>query len=173
MSDELQRLIDRQAIVDCLHRYARGVDRMDEQLVLSAFHPDATIDRGVQVGTPAEFVAAFWAAQEGREACQHHLANMTVELDGDVAHAETYYAAFVKTAGSDDATLVLGRYVDRFERRDGAWAIAVRYVTRAGQLVGRSGGEGDPLGALQRHLAGARNRSDLSYERPLRAPSER
>lgn len=43
MTPELERrlenLLDRQAILDCIHRYCRGVDRMDRQLTLSVYHP--------------------------------------------------------------------------------------------------------------------------------------
>ena len=41
---ELRTLLDRAQIHDALMRYCRGVDRGDSELVLSALHPDATID---------------------------------------------------------------------------------------------------------------------------------
>ena len=55
-STEICELWDREAIRDCLHRYARGVDRFDRELILSAFHPDALDEHGKFVGTPDEFV---------------------------------------------------------------------------------------------------------------------
>jgi hypothetical protein len=55
----LQELLERQAILDCIHRHCRGVDRMDRQLTLSAYHPDAIDDRGAFIGNPDEFV--YWA----------------------------------------------------------------------------------------------------------------
>ena len=42
--------LDRQAIVDCIHRYARGVDRADDELLRSAYHPDAVEDHGAYIG---------------------------------------------------------------------------------------------------------------------------
>src|SRR5882724_2908499 len=45
----LRQLLDRQAILDCLHRYTRGVDRLDRQLLLSAYHADAIDDHGLFV----------------------------------------------------------------------------------------------------------------------------
>ena len=38
--EQLQQLLDREAIRDCLMRYRRGVDRFDRELILSAFHTD-------------------------------------------------------------------------------------------------------------------------------------
>ena len=46
----LRRLLDRQAITECVHRYARGLDRRDTDLLRSAYHPDAVEDHGQYVG---------------------------------------------------------------------------------------------------------------------------
>jgi hypothetical protein len=54
----LERLADRQDILDCLTRFSRGMDRFDRELFLSAFHPDATIAAGVFVRTWGAVVAA-------------------------------------------------------------------------------------------------------------------
>jgi hypothetical protein len=43
---ELRTLLDRAQIHDALMRYCRGVDRGDGELVMSALHPDATLDLG-------------------------------------------------------------------------------------------------------------------------------
>ena len=47
----IAELWDREQIRQCLHRYARGVDRFDRELILSAFHPDALDEHGKFVGT--------------------------------------------------------------------------------------------------------------------------
>ena len=39
MGDETSELMDRQRIWECMLRYARGMDRLDVDLVLSAYHP--------------------------------------------------------------------------------------------------------------------------------------
>ena len=92
---------------------------------------------------------------------------------GDVAHAETYYL-FV--AMNPDGTDILagGRYIDRFERRDGEWKLAVR-----SNLIEWS----SVLAALDNPLAGfpgiddngvaARSKDDISYRRPLTNRRER
>src|SRR4051794_1228570 len=94
LTQELQRKVeelwDREAIRQCIHRYARGVDRFDRELILSAFHPDALDEHGKFVGNPKEFVD--WALQQHSGAHlshQHCLLNHNCEIDGDVAHTET------------------------------------------------------------------------------------
>ena len=49
LSARLERMLDRQDILDCLTRFSRGMARFDEELFLSAFHPDATIAAGALV----------------------------------------------------------------------------------------------------------------------------
>jgi hypothetical protein len=94
--EQLQTMIeeirDREAIRACLTRYARGVDRFDRELILSAFHPDFIDEHGKFVGTREEFVD--WALGQHRAAHlshQHYLMNHHCDLVGDVAHCETYF----------------------------------------------------------------------------------
>src|SRR5579871_3447028 len=167
-ADALQRLIDRQAILDCIHRYCRALDRHDDELLATVFHPDAIDNHGAFVGGREEFVR--WANHEvhaGLLAHQHHVTTHSCELDGDVAHAETY-VLFVHRH-RDGRTVVLGggRYVDRLERRDGEWRIAVRRVL----MDFRATADGSRFDALDGYPGGRWDRADLSYERPLRAPA--
>ena len=37
----VRELKDRQEIYDCIMRYCRGIDRLDRDMLLSAYHPDA------------------------------------------------------------------------------------------------------------------------------------
>jgi hypothetical protein len=59
MPKEVQQLIDRQHIYDCIVRYCSGVDRFDREMVKSVYHADALDDHGAFVGTVDEFVT--WA----------------------------------------------------------------------------------------------------------------
>ena len=95
------RLQDRQSISDCLSRYSRAVDRLDRELLLSVYHEDAIDDHGVFVGGPeafADWVIAMHTATHLSH--QHCIFNSTVDLDGDVAHVESYYM-FVGMNGLD------------------------------------------------------------------------
>jgi hypothetical protein len=168
----VQALVDRQAILDCLTAYSRGIDRHDRALLLSAYHDDAQDDHGVFCGTAAEF--ADWAIDyHGKYQLGHHhyILNHRCELDGDVAHTETYYL-FAGLNREGPPVLSGGRYIDRFERRFGRWAIADRRC-----LIEWTGYLGDPgfpaeyLAALGSGGIVARDKSDTSYDRPLQVYS--
>jgi hypothetical protein len=166
-------------ILDCVHRIARGVDRLDAEAVLSGYHPDAIDDHGTFVGSPQGFVDYFFDLH-GRmhRATQHIIANHVCEIDGDTAHAETYYVfASVNDPAADGqgppTTVAGGRYVDRFERRGGRWAIAARKCVPEWNMAPDS-----PVSvAMRAAFAGvgviARDRTDLSYERPMTVSPER
>lgn len=122
----LERLLDRQEILDCQVRFSRGMDRFDRELFLSAFHDDAIIAAGDYVGGPQDLYD--WASklhEEGQIATHHNLLNHTCDIQGDVAHTETYYL-FVGRNRDETNWMAGGRYIDRLERRDGAWRIAIR-----------------------------------------------
>ncbi len=122
----LDALLDKQAIREALEAFSRGMDRFDRAAFLSAFWPEAEIAAGPFVGSAAD--CWDWARavhEEGQELTQHALLQSNIDLDGDTAHAETYYQF---AARNRDGTLMLagGRYIDRLERRGGAWRIMLR-----------------------------------------------
>jgi hypothetical protein len=99
---------------------------------------------------------------------QHIITNHVCDLDGDVAHTETYWMFAAMNVDGAPLTLSGGRYIDRFERRDGRWAIALRKVTS--DWYGKPGEAFlSPKGraALNGGVHASRDRSDTSYERPL------
>ena len=135
---------------------------------MSAFHADAVIAAGPFVGDP---VALYdWASKlhdHGQSATHHNLLNHTCDLDGDVAHTETYYL-FVGRNRDDTNWIAGGRYIDRLERREGGWKIALR--TNAIEWSGIVPTLPIPFGDVPGiHLNGAPSRSpeDPSYQRPL------
>ena len=129
-ADAEQAAVDREAIYQQLVRYCRGVDRRDEALLRSVYHEDAHDDHGHYQGDVDGFVAFVKREVYARfRTTMHKLGNAWIEVEGDVAHAETYAVAHHVRAeeGGDVDDLVMGiRYLDRFERRDGVWRIARR-----------------------------------------------
>jgi hypothetical protein len=131
-ADELRALLDERAIERVLVRYARGIDRCDEALIASVYHEDSHDEHGSFRGTGREF--ARWVVavlRESFEATSHCVSNATIELDGDAARVESYVVAYHRTRSQRSApklVVVGGRYLDRFERRDGQWRIARRSV---------------------------------------------
>ena len=164
----IDQLIDRQDIVDCLSRFCRGMDRFDRDLVLSAFHADAEIAAGEFVGGPVDLYE--WACRmhaEGQIATHHYLLNNTCEIDGDVAHCETYYL-FAARNRDDTNWLAGGRYFDRQDRRAGLWRIAVRAnaIEWSGMVPTMPIPFAD-VADIDGNGAPSRNRADPSYQRPL------
>lgn len=179
-------LQDRQAIHDCLMTYSRAVDRLDRELLLSVYHHDAIDDHGVFVGGPeafADWVIPMHTATHLSH--QHCIFNSTVDLDGDVAHVESYFMFVGLNRKGKPLAMSGGRYLDRFEKRDGRWAIAVRLCVRDWAPVDEVAEVLDQASltivALDERTAElmrtgaqvARDRSDPSYLRPLEVDASR
>jgi len=133
----LQRLLDKDQIRDAIARYARGVDRGDWDLVRSGYHPDAWDEHGEYKGGIDGFIAWLDQRFAGVDNSMHFLGQSLVEFAGpDLALVETYFVsrrmrpAAAAQAGPGDGIVRegWGRYVDRFERRDGQWRVAHRTV---------------------------------------------
>ena len=164
----LEQLIDRQDILDCENRFSRGLDRFDRELFLSAFHTDAVIAAGTYVGGPKALYD--WATdmhEQGQVATHHNLLNHSCELDGDTAHAETYYL-FAARNRDDTNWIAGGRYIDRLERRDGVWRIACRTNTIewSGMVPTMSLPFSD-VPDINGNGEASRSKQDPSYMRPL------
>jgi hypothetical protein len=159
-------LLDKQAIREVLLRYCRGIDRVDGELIRSVYHDDAVEDHGAFAGkTPDEFVGYATERSHVFSATSHYVTNQLIELDGDVASSEAYFLVVHRGERDGEAYDVVagGRYVDRFERRNGEWKIARRTVVHDWSRV-------DPVTeAWERagfFVQGVRSRDDPAYARP-------
>jgi hypothetical protein len=165
----MEQLLDRQDIVDCLTRTSRAADRFDRELFLSGYHSDAIVAAGPFVGGPEELYD--WSLQLQEQAYTttfHNLLNHSIDLDGDTAHVETYYLFVGCLAGGESNLIAGGRYIDRFEKRDGAWGMVMRnnFVEWTSVVPAMA----SPIGEVaDAHLNGlpSRGRDDASYQRPL------
>jgi ketosteroid isomerase-like protein len=180
-AEALGRLLDTEAIRECLMRYSRGIDRLDREILLSVYWPDAVDDHGVFVGGPEDFVDwAFAMHRATHLSHQHAILNHTIDLDGDVAHTEAYY--FFVSLNHEGAPWSIGggRYLDRFEKRGGEWRIADRVCIRDwAQLETRPDSLDQSRMTAVKNLSDevvhlmrtgpqpARDHSDPSYARPL------
>jgi len=176
--DALARDLDfvksRLEIHDCIVRYARGQDRFDADMTTSAFHPDAVLDFGVFVGNPNDFVAYFYDLHERfHHRHSHIMCNHVCELDGDTAHTETYFIVTSRNREGPPFHMGGGRYIDRFERRNGHWAIATRKciaewnANEGVELTGKLSSIYTDVGTV------SRDRTDASYQRPSTIAPER
>lgn len=170
-------LKDRKNILDTSMRYVRGADRHDKDLVRSAFWPDASVSYGTPMARDA-FVD--WDERRLSEyaAHQHHVTGQTAEIQGNTAHVESYVIYFLvprdrgadapgaarpgRALTSEKTRVGSGRYVERWEKRDGEWKILVREYVEDLALLG---GTVDYCAA--RECLGSWDRNDPSYLRPL------
>jgi hypothetical protein len=177
LDPQVRYLKDRKDIFDVMKRYTRGADRHDKELVASAFWPEATISFGTSMSRDA-YVDWEEGVLSGYAAHQHHVTGQTIDIDGDTAHVESYVVYFLvprdrstdiagtatlgRAATSEKTRLGSGRYIERWERRDGAWKILVREYVEDLALLGDT----VDLCTAGRCL-GSWDRTDLSYVRPL------
>jgi hypothetical protein len=156
--EDVQELLDKQALNELLIRYCRGIDRLDKELVLSCYHPDAYDDHGRFKGSPKDFVEQLWSrsATNGVSFIEHKLSNVYLDIQGDTAYGESYLAMHQLRDG--DLIQGFGRFIDRFERRDGEWRISNRRVILEWATPGRGYDEAE-------FAQGRRDKLDPSYER--------
>ena len=130
----LQAAVDKSEIAEVIYTFCRGHDRMDENLLRSVCHPDATIDLGPGVfqGTSNDYV--YWVLGVLQQVRSSHnlIGNVRAEIEGDVALVESYFQTHYrldKPTGREDVFLG-GRFLDRMERRPagaaGVWKIMHR-----------------------------------------------
>ena len=148
------------------------MDRADASLLAQVFHEDATVVSGAFNGNGRDFALEICRlVEEAYEQTFQSIANQWIEVEGDRAIGETYVIA-VSTSRGDERTDTLtgGRYIDRYERRGGQWAIAERtfvldWARREPSTRDMTGGmyaaldlhgsrgQGDPVFSLNSHGA--------------------
>jgi len=150
MESQLQQLLDKKAIEEVIKTYARAIDRMDERLLRSVFHPgskhahffegpSSNPELPSKPGAPADFVSFAMDVLRTHSRTHHQLGNTLIEMESDsVAFAETYFTAYHRMRPIGDKLaapnaydtemdfFVGGRYIDRFEKRKGVWKITHR-----------------------------------------------
>lgn len=156
-----QDMLARQAITDRIHDYCRAMDRIDDDLGRSVFHADATADYGTMFkGTGYGFIDYVHEAHSAMLAQNHAVGNISIRVAGDNAGSETYVTMRGRMKGEGDAVMQItsiGRYVDRWQKRDGEWRISERrYLHVMDEL--------HTVAMAAYETAGARDRSDPSYE---------
>ena len=108
----------------------------------------------------------------GPEASQRQLPPL-IDLRGDVAAVESYFRTTLEGRDAQQKpqeTLLAGRYIDRFERRDGEWRVAsrtvvydwVRHISLPAAMAAEVFGLRQPVGA--------RKPDDALYELLGQAP---
>lgn len=168
LAEDVEYLKNRQRISDCIHTHARGHDRFDISLLSAAYHSDGVDEHGAAVNSGPEY--AEWANRvhsAGSQLCLHNITTHTCDIDGSVAHAESYVLVGLLNPDGMSARLINGRYVDRLEKRGDEWRIALRRCTVDLIIAGDASMLNLPQFKKGGYIKGERDRSDVSYQRPL------
>jgi SnoaL-like domain len=129
LADRVRSLEDREAVRSVVIAIAAGVDRHDVALLRASIWPEAHIDMGGPQPTTGEaFAAALTPPAKPARGRMHLTGNHRVRVDGDGAEAESHVISCQEVQGAegDETRVRAGRYLDRFERREGVWKLSRR-----------------------------------------------
>lgn len=161
--DEIDRLKAVEAIRQCIYRVCRGTDRVDAEIIRSAFHPGAQIHYGKMFDGDIEDMIAVGMKHQSAQSQRHHMVgNIVIRIEGNQAFAESYELDRHKTPmnGETRDLVLAARTLDRFERRDGEWKIVERTKVMD---WGRTITADDGLYVNSPLEKGGDDRSDASY----------
>jgi len=122
------QLSDHDAIRQVAVRYSRGVDRLNVEVMRSAYWPEGTDDHGVFIGNAWDFCERVVHTHQRFTATMHCIMNHAIEVQNDTATGEVYNVTYIFCVenGSDIVETWWGRYIDQYEKRDGEWRILHR-----------------------------------------------
>ncbi|QFU75117.1 nuclear transport factor 2 family protein [Halioglobus maricola] len=128
MDAQLQQLLAKQTIQEISSLYMRGLDRLDRDLLLAQFWDDGWCEYGFYNASPGEFIDFALGALKDHVANQHFIGNTLIDIDGNQAFGEIYFQAYHKVPAEDgfEDMIIAGRYLDRYECRNGIWKLAYR-----------------------------------------------
>lgn len=134
MVKKIQEVKDYQDITQVLYRNVRSIDRLDLNLMKSTYWEDAIQDHQDPIN-PIDYSGNAWdfcdfavKALSEIERTHHRLSNIIIDINGDKAFAEAYIYAYhyYKTSEGNKEGILLGRYQNQLEKRNGIWKISYR-----------------------------------------------
>lgn len=134
MTDPAAAAVDELGVRRVLGRAVLVADDGDLDDYATVYTDDAVWDLpGARCeGLPAIVDGARARRHEGRagpgSGTRHHVTVLDVVLDGDAAHATSYWQ-FHRTVGPAPELLLVGRYDDVLRRTAGGWRISRRTIT--------------------------------------------
>lgn len=177
---QIQEMLDKQAVAEVMMTYCRAIDHLNEDLLRTVFHPDSKHAHGFKGpssttdGSP-DFVAYALGVLRAYHRTHHHLGNIFVEIEGDVAFTEAYFTAFHRMRAKGDPLaasnafdtemdyFVAGRYLDRMEKRNGMWKITHR--TGLTDWIRTEAPSSRDMASMPAYLLGQHSTDDLVFHR--------
>lgn len=178
----VEDLLAEQAVRKAVTCYSRGADRCDIDILKSAFHDDAEVKYGSYDGPYEVFCQNVVDGHHAMNYTTHTVVNEYYDIDAELGKGvgEVYVLAFLSMSQSGDVMdvkeykdtksdggfdyLVAGRYVDKYECRDGDWRISLRqYMYDWSRTTEHTGHDPNKLfeGLIYR---GKQDKEDISYE---------
>jgi len=124
---------DRLLIAELLARYAEAVDAGDFEAVGELLSDATVLDQdGNRIASGRDEIVALYTATtrrhaDGTPSTAHVITNVVVDpLGSDAAEVRSRFSVFQATESLPLQPVVVGRYVDRVERRGGVWRFVVR-----------------------------------------------
>ena len=90
----ITELADREAIRETLYRYARGIDRIDADMIRSAYWPDAVDTHLEFKGDTETYIAWVFPQLKAMDQTMHMISNVLIRLSGNSADVESYYYGY-------------------------------------------------------------------------------
>jgi hypothetical protein len=124
-------LSDSEQINNLIGRYAHCIDEGRHGDLVALAVDDAVYDlNGEIVNGTAGFAATVAAKEIPGRVGKHLTSNVVIDVDGDTATATIDYTYIGRDSDGPLTVFVVGRYADRFVRRDGRWLISHCVIRR-------------------------------------------
>ena len=130
----LRELLAKDAIRELALKYCRAADRHDAEAMRELYHGDALDDHGSYFsGLAMEFIDRLPEIQAPMTILHHNVTTHNIVLDPDNendAEGEVYILA-MHQAETDSGLIdfiIGGRYLDKYQRRDGVWKFSHRAI---------------------------------------------
>lgn len=127
----LQEMLDEYQLRKLVHAYCRAVDRGDLESLKTLYHHGAEdAHGGFSTGSADELIGQLAAARPYLRSMQHNITTANFAISGYAAEGEIYtIATHTLIAGDRDVDVIVGgRYLDKYENRDGSWKFAARTI---------------------------------------------
>ncbi|QHS09971.1 nuclear transport factor 2 family protein [Sinimarinibacterium sp. NLF-5-8] len=131
LEHQLLQLLDKQAITELVHAYCNAADRHDFAKMRALYHDDAIDEHGqFSRGLARDFLDKLPDIQAPMAILHHNITTLNLKLAGDRAEGEVYLIAMHQVQSDEGLfdVLIGGRYLDKYQKRNGVWKFAHRSI---------------------------------------------
>lgn len=168
---QVQRLQDRQDIIDCIQRESRARDRQDSEQIASCWWENGADEHGPIITLVPDYAERANAGHRANfHMTSHNITNHICDIDGDTAYCESYVVGGLFWLDGKTTTIAFGRYLDQLEKRNGEWRMLVRRCTI--EMTADTDASWVYSNNIKGFLKALWDGNDPSYERPFVAKKD-